>query len=71
MIIKFRRPPVCSVAVYRLQKGHWRGRYDGDEWTEPFITEVGPQWLVLDALKPYGCIGLPIVVIPHRRRVAQ
>lgn len=60
------RHPARLVRFIELRQvnagDRWQGIFVGDKHTPPFITTVGPRWLVLDSFRYLDtCRGLPVV----------
>lgn len=64
-VATFSKVPFRAIRVMPLdmELGLWTGCYSGDAYREPFQTEPGPLFLVMDAVKfaDVRC-GLPIIV---------
>lgn len=63
-ILRFTRPPLRYIELRATdrRRGLWQAVYNGDEWTDRFVTTIGQRWLVLDGLRYLeSCHGLPFI----------
>lgn len=72
-VAPFRKVPFRAIRVLQLDTDAtlWTGCYPGDAYREPFHTEPGPLFLVMDAVMFADLRrGLPILVESHEQLLA-
>lgn len=64
-VLHFTRLPVRYIVLREVSKDRWQATYNDDGGNLVFSTQVGEQWLVLQAVShPERRRGLPIITVP-------